>query len=68
MKKTDKKIYKAGTKGMIKTTVGYAGCNQQHKFVIEYDMTQSEMDALCWEYALEDAQPEGWFVAEGEED
>ena len=66
--KMNKKVIKAGTTVILKSSCNFNGCDSETEVVLDRDMTESELDTWAYEQAIEDIQPEGWWEIQGEEE
>lgn len=67
-KKVVEKPYKAGATVTLHFNCNYAGCEETDEYVLDFDATEEELQAIASEFAMENVQPEGWFVVKEEEE
>ena len=55
------KIFKAGTTVLLHYSCNFAGCKGYTEYVLESDYTESDLNDLAYEQAVEHVAVEGWF-------
>lgn len=57
------KIIKAGTRIHIGLDAGFAGMDEKTNYTLSEDLSEKELDELCWDMALSHAEGYGVYYA-----